>query len=400
MRVIVVGNGLAGTIFAKSLRELNPDVKIDIFGEEGYLYYPRPNLIEFLAGNIEYGQLFAYPEDWYQERHLEIHLGKRVDKVIPGSLEVELQDGRREKFDKLILTDGARASVPPIKGSDKKGVFTLRTLDNALDILDHLEKLQKLAVIGGGLLGLEIARAMISKGVDVDIVEFFPYLLGRQLDPQGASILKDQIEKMGIRVHLDSATEEIFGKNEAKGLRLKSGKRIDADMVIVAAGVRSNVDLAKEAGLEVNRGVVVNDLLQTSDTNIYAAGDNVEHKGRSYGIIPASFQQSRTAAFNVAGQEQAYEGTTPSNTLKVVGLHVTSIGLVSPEEGTGEEFRKADLEAGLYKKIVVQDGIVVAAIWMGTKQGVNEINRIVAHRTNVDRWKAALVEDDFDYSVI
>ena len=400
MHIIVVGNGLAGTIFAKSLRELDPAVNIDIFGEENYLYYPRPNLIEFLAGNIEYERLFAYPEDWYRERQLNIHLGQRVDKVIPASLEVELQDGSRERFDKLILTDGARASVPPIRGSDKKGVFTLRTLDNALDVLDYLEKHQKLAIIGGGLLGLEIARALKSRGADVGIVEFFPYLLGRQLDPQGASILQDQIEKMGIRVYLDSATEEILGENEARGLLLKGGKRVDADIVIIAAGIRSNVDLAKEAGLEVNRGVIVNDFLQTNNTNIYAAGDNVEHRGRNYGIIPASFQQSRTAAFNVAGQEQDYAGTTPSNTLKVMGLHVTSIGLINPEEGAGEEFRKADPESGLYKKVVVQDGNLVGAIWMGTKQGVNEINRIVAHKLNVEKWKDVLVEDDFNFSVI
>ena len=400
MHIIVVGNGLAGTIFAKSLRELDPAVNIDIFGEENYLYYPRPNLIEFLAGNIEYERLFAYPEDWYRERQLNIHLGQRVDKVIPASLEVELQDGSRERFDKLILTDGARASVPPIRGSDKKGVFTLRTLDNALDVLDYLEKHQKLAIIGGGLLGLEIARALKSRGADVGIVEFFPYLLGRQLDPQGASILQDQIEKMGIRVYLDSATEEILGENEARGLLLKGGKRVDADIVIIAAGIRSKVDLAKEAGLEVNRGVIVNDFLQTNNTNIYAAGDNVEHRGRNYGIIPASFQQSRTAAFNVAGQEQDYAGTTPSNTLKVMGLHVTSIGLINPEEGAGEEFRKADPESGLYKKVVVQDGNLVGAIWMGTKQGVNEINRIVAHKLNVEKWKDVLVEDDFNFSVI
>lgn len=400
MRVIVVGNGLAGTIFAKSLRELNPDAQIDIYGEENYLYYPRPNLIEFLADNISYEQLFAYPEEWYEEKGLGIYTGHKVGRILPDSQEIELQDGKRSKYDKLILADGARASIPSIKGTDKKGVFTLRTLEDALNVLDYLEKHQKLAVIGGGLLGLEIARALKSRGADVDIIEFFPYLLGRQLDLQGASILKDQIEKMGIEVHLSSATEEILGENEVTGLLLKGDKKVDADMVIIAAGVRSNIGLAQDTGIEVNRGIVVNDFLQTSDQNIYAAGDNVEHRGGSYGIIPASFQQARTAAVNVAGQEQAYDGTTPSNTLKVVGLHVTSIGLVNPEDAPCEEFRKGDPDTGLYKKAVIKNGILVGAIWMGTKQGVNEVNRIVAQKINVERWKEALVGDDFDFSVI
>lgn len=400
MQVAVIGNGLSGSIFSKTLRELDSDVCIDVYGDEKYLYYPRPNLIEFMAGNIPYERLFAFNEDWYQERNINLRLGNRVEKIIPGSQQFYLANGTTETYDYLLLANGAFASLPPIKGADKTGVFTLRKLDDALAILDYLEGHQNVAVIGGGLLGLEIARAIRNKNAQVDVYEFFPRLLPRQLDPEGASILTYQIEKMGIKVHVGVTTEEIMGETEALGLRFKDGKQSKADMVIIAAGVRPYVNLAKEAGLETNKGVIVDDFLQTSAPNIYAAGDNVEHKGRIYGIIPASFQQARAAAYNLFGQKQNYEGTIPSNTLKVMGLEVTSMGLVYPEAGGFEEFSKQDAEAGIYKKLVLEDGVLAGAIWLGTKQNINEVSRLVAQKQDVSGWKAELLEDDFDFSVI
>jgi nitrite reductase (NADH) large subunit len=171
-------------------------------------------------------------------------------------------------------------------------------------------------------------------------------------------------------------------------------------MALVAAGARPNIAMIQEAGLEADRGLVVNDFLQTSDPLIYGVGDAIQHKGKVYGIIPASFDQARTAAHNVFGQEKKYTGTIPSNTLKVVGVHLTSIGMVNPEEGEFEEFRKEVSEEGIYRKIVLQDGIIVGAIWMGTKKGVSDISRIITQKIDVSEWKEALLEDKFDFSVI
>ena len=400
MRVIIVGNGLAGIISAKTLRELDKKVEIEVFAEEKYHYYPRPNLIEFLAGTIPFERMFAFPQEWYREQNINIHLGKPVTRIFPDSQEIEVAGGKKEKYESLLLANGSFSFIPPFKGIDKKGIFALRTLDDAFELLEYLKNHQRVVVIGGGLLGLEIARAMKSRGAQVDVVEFFDRLLPRQLDIQGASLLKAQIENMGINVHLGLATEEILGQNDVRGLRFKGEREIEMDMAIVAAGVRSNIRLAKEAGLETDRGLVTDDYLQSSNSKIFGAGDVIQHRGRVYGIIPSSFNQARVVASNILGKKEKYEGTVPSNTLKVAGLDLASVGLVNPEEGTSEEFRKEKKEEGIYKKVVIQKGVVVGAIWMGTKKGVNEISRIISQKINIEKHKISLLEDDFDYSVL
>ena len=400
MRVVVVGNGLAGTIASKTLRELDPTVEIHIYAEERHLYYPRPNLIEFLAGNVSQPDLFAFSKKWYEDRNISLHLGQPVKKLHPDSKEVELDGEIRVPFDVLLLANGASSWMPPITGAEKKGVFSLRTLDDALGILAWIEDNPEVIIIGGGLLGLEIARALRSRGAEVQVVEFFPRLLPRQLDTEGASVLQSRIEDMGINVRLGVVTEEILGIDRVKGLKLKTGEELEAQTAIVAAGVRPNIGLASEADIETDRGIIVDDCLRTSHPDIYAAGDNVQHEDKTYGIIPASFNQARSAAFNIAGQEKKYEGTIPSNTLKVIGLDLTAIGLVTPEEGTSEEFRNVNEEKGIYKKVVFQKGKLVGAIWMGTKHNVNEISRLILQQVTVEKWKESLLDDDFDFSVL
>jgi nitrite reductase (NADH) large subunit len=400
MNVIIIGNGLAGTMAAKTLRELDSAVDIHIFAEEKYPYYPRPNLIEYLAGRLPYERIFAFTDEWQVRQKIEVHLGEPVRKILPESGEIELDRGRREKYDALLVATGSSSFVPPIKGSDKRGVFTLRTLDDALAILEYMKSHSRVAIIGGGLLGLEIARAVKSRGAEVEVLEFFDRLLPLHLDAYGATLLKDQIENLGIRVSLGTVTKEILGQEEVSGLGLKGGAKIGADMVIIAAGVKPNLALVREVGLALDRGLVVDDRLQTTHSQIFAAGDVIQHQGKFYGIIPASFEQARTAAYNILGQEKKYEGTIPSNTLKVVGLYVTSVGMTNPESAGFKEVRKFKKEEGIYKKIVLQDGALVGAIWMGTKKGVNEITRAVALKLQVSQWITALLEDDFDFSVI
>ena len=400
MKVIIIGNGLGGAISAKTLREMDPEVEIDIFAEEKYHYYPRPNLIEFLAGNLPMEKIFAYSEDWYSQQRIEVHLKKPVEKIIPESEEIEVEGGRREKYDALLLAAGSFPFVPPFKGTEKQGVFVLRTLDDALEILEYQKNHAKVAVIGGGLLGLEIARALSLRGASVEIVEFFEHLLPRQLDIQGSSLLKAQIEKMGMKIHLGLATEEILGQDEMKGLKFKGGQELGADMAVVAAGIRPEVKLGKEAGLETERGLVVNDFLQTSDPKIFAAGDILQHKGKIYGIIPATFAQARLAASNILGDRKKYEGTIPWNTLKVAGLYLTSIGLISAEDETQEEIREERREEGIYKKVILQEGVVIGALWIGTKEGVDHISRAISEKKNIEKWKGSILKDDFDFSLL
>ena len=398
MKIVIVGNGLAGTLAAKTARELDPEAGIEIFAEEKYAYYPRPNLIEFLAGRLPYEKLFAFPEDWNVRQRIDVHLGAKVAKIRPDERTVETGSGGVFPYDALLLASGARAAVPPLTGSGLKGVFVLRTLDDALAILDHLRTHAHVAVLGGGLLGLEIARAIRGRGAEVSVVEFFDRLLPRQLDPAAAGILKHQIEKTGISVRLGAVSREILGAAEVRGIRFESGDEVEADLVVIAAGVKPELALAKDAGLTVERGIVVDDRLRTSRPEIFAAGDVAEHQGRVYGIIPASFEQARAAAGNMLGMDMPYSGTVPSNTLRVAGLYVTSAGEVNPEARGHEVLVRSVPEDGLYKKIVLKEGRLVGAIWMGTKKGALEIGRFVALKKDVESRKGDLLEDTFDFA--
>jgi nitrite reductase (NADH) large subunit len=399
VNITIVGGGLVGTLAAKTLRELDQDVEIDIYGEERYAYYPRPNLIEFLAGRLPLEKLFAFPEGWADRQRIRLHLGEKVAKIDAARRRVETDSGSCVSSDAILLATGARAALPPIGGIDRKGVFVLRTLDDTQSLIAHLGDHKRVAVLGGGLLGLEIARAIRSREAEVRVYEFFDRLMPRQLDLAAAAILKDQFERSGISIRLGTVTKEIFGDGGVRGLRFDSGEA-EADAVIVAAGIKPSLELAKEAGLVRGRGIAVDDRMRTSAPGIFAAGDAAEHQGRVYGSIPAAFEQARVAAYNILGQDKPYGGTTSSNTLKVAGMFLTSAGEIDAAGPGFESIVRSVPEAGLYKKIVLQEGRIVGAIWMGTKIGASEISRLVALKKDVESRKRDLLEDSFDFAEI
>lgn len=400
MNVVIVGSGLAGTLAAKTVRELDAGAEIEIFGEERHPYYPRPNLIEYLAGRLPYEKLFAFPGDWAERQRITVRPSEKVVRLWPAERRIETASGTRRVYDVLLLATGARAALPPVEGITGPGVFVLRTLDDATALVEHLGTRRRVAVLGGGLLGLEVARAVRGRGVEVVVIEYFDRLLPRQLDPAAAAILRVQLEKDGIAVRLGAVAQEILGAGGVRGVRLASGDRIDADTVIVAAGVVPEITAAREAGLRTGRGIVVDDHMATSAPGVYAAGDAAEHRGRVHGIIPAAFEQARTAAYSLTGRQKPYAGTVPLNTLKVAGLYVTSVGEIdAPGEGA-EAFVRSAPEAGLYKKIVLRDGRLIGGIWMGTKRGAAEISRLVALAKPVGLLKDELLADDFDFTEI
>ncbi|MGQ9801799.1 MAG: NAD(P)/FAD-dependent oxidoreductase [Candidatus Saccharicenans sp.] len=401
MRVVILGNGLAGTISGKTIRELDSAAEVIIFGEEKYPYYPRPNLIDFLAGLIPQEKVFAFAEGWAERQRLQIQLGVKATAIDPSGPAVEFEDGRNLSADYLVLATGACPATPPLAGLDKDGIFTIRTLDDVLELLEAIRSGPDVVILGGGLLGLELARALKLRGVDqLSVVEVFSRLLPRQLDETGAGLLQASLEKPGIKFFIGQEAAEILGEGRVSGVRLKDGKTISAGVVIIAAGVRPRLDLARTAGLPCGRGVVVDDYLRTGQERIYAAGDVAEHRGRVYGLIPAAFDQARTLAYNLCGQSKKYEGTIPASTLKVVGIYLTSIGLVSPEEKGYESLTDLRPELGIYKKLVLKDESVVGAIWLGTKKGAQEISRLIQSGKKIGEFKNQILEDSFDFSRI
>ena len=276
---------------------------------------------------------------------------------------------------------GSLPFVPPIPGSDKQGIFTWRTLADSLAFEKAAVMCHRTLVLGGGLLGLEAARGLLGFCSKVTVLEYFPRLLPRQLDIEGATLLQSFVESLGIEVIVGAQTEAFLGDEHVTGVRLKDGREFPARTVLVAAGVRSNAQLAASAGIEVARGVVVDDYMATSVPDIYAAGDVAVYKGYSWAIAPLAQAQGRVAAANMAGVETIYDVVVPSTTLKVVGIDVSSVGIVNPEEEGFTELKRLDKDAGTYKKIILRDGIIVGSIVINDKLFAKELEKKIAART-------------------
>ena len=418
-RYIIVGNGVAGVTAAQSIVRADPALEVHIFGAEPYPYYQRPRLWEFLAGKIEQQTLYFRPLEWYAAKGIQVHLGARVAELDPAEHRLTLADGSSISYDRLLLATGGRPFVPPFAGGDKGGVFTLRTLDDAWVIKSYARDIRSAVVIGGGLLGLEMARALLALGprrerlsarardegaaerLDVSVLEYEPRLLPRQLDAEGAQVLQARLEAMGLHFLTDAATETILGNERVTGVRLKDGRVVNGEMVLISTGIRSQVDLAREAGLEVNRGVIVDEQLRTSVADVYAAGDVAEFEGVVYGIIPAAMEQAQVAAANmVADGSATYSGTVPATTLKIVGIDLTCLGEAT---ATGDEFvvlRQVDPTTGVYRRLALRDGKIVGAILLGDTRNVRPLKQLIATGRDVSAYSDRLLDESLDLKAL
>lgn len=401
MNIVIVGNGVAGITAARIIKEKDPKSNVSVYTEESHHYYPRPRLYDILSGKAEPLDIYMFNEEWYAKKGIKVHLNKRVLRIEAEKKELLLEDNSIIHFDKLLLANGASSFVPPIKGSEKKGTFTLRSIKDALIIKKYTKKTKKSIVIGGGLLGLEFASSLRILGQQVTVVELFSRLLPRQLDQDGSKLLNDRISSQGINIFLGAKTTEIIGGQNVSGILLDSGQKISGDLVLISAGVRPNITLASKSGIKVNRGVLVDQHLKTSTDNVYAAGDITEFEGKLYGIIPAAIDQANIAAVNMLEKEQKiYNSTIPTSTLKVVGIDLTSMGIVNPEEKKYEEIKRIDTQNSIYKKIVLEKGKIVGAILLGDRKGVTSITKLMAQKTDITKYKEEILNDDFNYKKI
>lgn len=394
---IIVGNGIAGNAAAETIRKLDPEGVIHLFSREPHPFYYTPALPEFLAGIKDLSRLIIHPLAWYQDKRIHFHPGVELVGGDAQARYVTDRQGKRYAYDKLLLATGSNSFVPPIPGADLPGVVTLRTLEDAKRIKEMAAHSQKVVLIGGGLLGLEAGNGLRQAGLTVTVVEFFPRLLPRQLDEAAAAILQRRLEAMGFRFYLGATTQEIVRADGGLMVVLKSGERLPADMVLISAGVRPEVGLAKALGAKIDKGVVVDDYLRTSLPEVYAAGDAAEHQGRLYGIWPAAQEQGRIAGVNMAGGQEAYRGTVPANTLKVVGIDLLSAGEIDAD-GKLEAAVVSDPEKGTYRKLVIQDNRLVGVILLGDLTGSAEIQAAIRTGKVVSGIKDDLSRRDFDFS--
>lgn len=388
-KYLIIGNGVAGTTAAETIRKTDKEGKIAIFTDESLPFYYRLRLNEFISGDIGEEGLIAKKDSWYQENHIDLALSNRVIGGDATKKVVLTEDNREHPYDVLLLAAGSHSFIPPIRGADKKGVFALRSVQDARDIVTWSKNQKEVILIGGGLLGLEAGNALRKLGKKITVVEFFPRLLPRQLDLDGAKRLQAIMEGMGFSFRLGAKTQEITGEGLVSGVRLESGETLVSGMVIVSAGVRPSLELAEVLGLTKDKGIIVNERLQTNQPGIYAAGDVAEFRGIPYGIWPAAMEQGKIAGTNMAGGMATYGGTTMANSLKVVGIDLASAGDIDAEN----KFESRVIQdENIYKKIVIDNTRVIGCIMLGDTKGFQQLTRMITEKQDVSRIKDEILK--------
>jgi nitrite reductase (NADH) large subunit len=365
-RLVVVGNGMAGCRAVQEVLKRDPDrYEIAIFGAEPRVNYDRIMLSPVLAGEKTFEDIVINDEAWYRDNGITLHAGEKVASVDRAAKVVRAEGGLEVAYDKLLLATGSDPIRLPLPGADLAGVVTFRDLDDVEAMIAAAASGARAVVIGGGLLGIEAAYGLAKRGMGATVVHLMDVLMERQLDASAGFLLTEALIDRGVETILGANSEEILGKDgRVAGLKLKDGRVLPCELLVMAVGIRPNAALAKAAGLEVGRGVMVDDALRTSDPSIYAVGECVEHRGQVYGLVAPIWEMCKTLGDTLTGGDGAYVGSVLSTRLKVSGVDVFSAGKFSGGEGC-EDIVFRDAGRGVYKRIVLEDGKVAGAVLFG-----------------------------------
>ncbi len=384
MHILIIGGGIAAQSLAEALRERDTTARITMICEEPRLPWDRVSLSHLLVDGDDVSDLQLRPASWYEDHDVDVRIGQKVVFLDTARNLVRLDDDSEMSYDRCVLATGSEALMPPIPGIDQKGVVAFRSPEDCTAIQEVADAGKKCVVIGGGLLGLEAARGIASRGAPVTVVHLMDRLMERQLDASAAALLAPAMEELDVNVLLGKSTQTIVGNEagEVTGLHFTDGESIDAELVVVAIGIKSRTELAKTAGLDVHRGIVVDDRLQTSAPNVWAIGECAEHRGMVYGIVAPIHDQTQIAAEAILGQPEAfYAGSILSAKLKIMGVDLVSIG---DAEGSGATVENR--EERTYRKLIVSpDGKLTGAVLMGDIKG---------HELLLDKVKNALDVED------
>ncbi|HSF13914.1 MAG TPA: nitrite reductase large subunit NirB, partial [Erythrobacter sp.] len=391
-RLVVIGNGMAGCRAVEEILALEPDRwAITIFGAEPRVNYNRIMLSPVLAGEKSFDEIVINTAQWYADNGITLVSGDPVVHIDRAAQQVVSRGGRIENYDRLLIATGSDPFVIPVPGKDLPGVVTFRDLDDVEAMLAAAETSSKAVVIGGGLLGLEAAHGLSLRGMAVTVVHLMPTLMERQLDEAAGYLLKSELEGRGMTILTGADTAEIVEiEGHVGGVRLKDGTEIAADLVVMAVGIRPNGTLAKASGLEVERGIIVDDDMVTSDPAILAVGECVQHRGACYGLVAPIWEMCRALAAGLAAEPKGYEGSVTSTKLKVSGVDVFSAGDFSGGEGC-EDIVLRDAARGIYKRVVVKDDKVVGAVLYGDTQDGNWYFDLLRQQQDVSDIREALI---------
>jgi nitrite reductase (NADH) large subunit len=386
--IVIVGSGPAGMRVAAGLAQTLPAAPRLVYGDEPCEPYDRARLSAFLAGELRWESLAIDPA-LLNDAALERRFGCTVTAIDRAAHNVVDSWGRVQPYSKLILATGARPHVPKIPGITLAGVFTFRDFGDAQRLIARRARTRRTVVLGGGLFGLQAARAMRKSRIEVVVVEHSAGLMPRHLDPVAADLVREQVERSGIRVVLDTGVRSIYGDTRVAGVRLMSGEDLACDTIILATGLRPRVELALAAGLPVRTGIRVDDQLRTIDPDVYAVGECAEHRGIVYGLADPGLEQAQIVADVLAGAPRLYRGSTGGVDLTVSGLPVFSAGRVAPDQlGVGDrELAYRGRGAGQYCKIVLTRGRLSGALAIGSGFDTRRLQRAVLESARIRAWQ-------------
>lgn len=393
-RIIVVGNGMVGFKFCEKLRNRSAH-EIIVYGEEPRPAYDRVHLSSFFSGTTS-DQLLLAPVEWYQQNNINLHTGELVTEINREQRIIKTHTGRTDWYDYLVLATGSSPFVPSIEGVERHGVFVYRTIEDLNQILAYGKKCRSGAVMGGGLLGLEAAKALLDLGLETHVVEFASRLMPRQIDDAGSSVLTAKLSSLGITVHLGKNTKRIDGNGKLEGLSFADGSHLPTDMLVISAGIRPRDELARTAGIDVHPrgGIIVDDLLKTSDSHIFAIGEAVVHNNLVYGLVAPGYEMAEVVARQIAGEPlRQFTGFDMSTKLKLIGVDVASFGDPFGESVPSIPIVFTNPVNGTYKRInITQDGKnLVGGILIGDASQYNMLHQMVANRMALPEDPSSLI---------
>jgi nitrite reductase (NADH) large subunit len=389
--LVIVGNGMAAARLVDELAKTALGrYAVAVIGDEPRLAYNRVLLSSVLAGETGSHEIELRPADWWRHRGVTVRYGYRVTEIDTGRRELKIAGEESMEYSKLVLATGSTPLRLNVPGADLAGVHTFRDTRDVDLLLTLAAAKKRVVVVGGGLLGLEAAYGLAKAGAPVTLLHLMDRLMERQLDGPAADLLKTLVERKGIRILLNASTARIHGEGHVDAVELADGSRIEADAVIFAAGIRPNIALAKEAGIAVNRGIVVNDEMQTATPDIYALGECAEHRGNCYGLVEPAYEQARVLARHLAGRSASYQGSVVSTNLKVSGVSVFSAGDFMGGEGS-ESLVLTDRRRGTYKKLVIADGRLTGAVLIGDTADALWYLELIRNREKVAAIRADMM---------
>jgi nitrite reductase (NADH) large subunit len=391
LHLIVIGNGMAGCRAVEEILARDPDkFRITIFGAEPRVNYNRIMLSPLLAGEKSFDDIIINGDDWYVDNDIELVSGDAVASIDRAAQTVTSKAGRIENYDRLLIATGSDPFIIPVPGKDLPGVITFRDMDDVGHMLTAANRGGAAVVIGGGLLGLEAAHGLSLRGMKVTVIHLMPSLMERQLDEAAGWLLKDALEARGQTILTGADTAEIYGNGKVEGVRLKDGTDIPANIVVMAVGIRPATALAKDAGLAVGRGIHVDDDMVTSDPNVLAVGECVEHDGNIYGLVAPLWDMCRSLADGLTKTPNGYRGSVTSTKLKVAGLDVFSAGDFSGGEGC-EDIVLRDATRGIYKRVIVKRNHIIGAVLYGDTSDGNWYFDLLKQETDISDIRDALI---------